>query len=44
MEISQENSLYNNLKKTKMSFFKNRWKRDKTGPVWELVPVRGGKV
>jgi hypothetical protein len=43
MEISQGKSLYNNLKQTKISFFKNRRQGGKIGPVWELVPVRGGR-
>jgi hypothetical protein len=39
MEMSQENSLYSYLKQTKMSFFKNREQKGKSGPVWVLVPA-----
>jgi hypothetical protein len=34
MEMSQGNSLYNYLKQTKMSFFKNREEEGKAGPMW----------
>jgi hypothetical protein len=44
MEISQQNSLYSYLEQTKMSlFYKNKVQEGKTGPVWELVPVGGGR-
>jgi hypothetical protein len=36
--------LYSYLKQTKMSFFKNREQEGKTGPVWGLVPVGGGRL
>jgi hypothetical protein len=33
-----------NLKQTKMPFLKNGEQEGKTGPVWGLVPVGGGRI
>jgi hypothetical protein len=47
METSQGNSLYSYLKQTKMSFFlffyKIKEQEGRTGTVWGLVPVVGGR-
>jgi hypothetical protein len=41
--ISKNKSfLYSYLKQTKMSFFKIKEQKGKTGPVWSLAPVGGG--
>jgi hypothetical protein len=41
--MSQRNSLCSYLKQIKMSFFKNREHEGKTGLVWGLAPVGGGR-
>jgi hypothetical protein len=41
IEMSQWNSLYSDLKQTKISFFKNGEPERKTGPVWGLVVDEG---
>jgi hypothetical protein len=48
MEMSQENSLCNYLKQTKMSFsfYKIGEQGSRTGPVWsggQLTPIAGGR-
>jgi hypothetical protein len=44
--MSQANSLYSYLKKTKMSFFfyKIREQEGRIGPIWGLVPVGRGRM
>jgi hypothetical protein len=44
MEISYWNSLYRYLKQTKMAVFKNGGQEGKTDPVWEVIPVGGGRI
>jgi hypothetical protein len=41
---NEEDDMYNYLKQTKISFFKNKGQEGKTGPILGLVPVGGGRI
>jgi hypothetical protein len=36
--------MYRYLKQTKISYIKNGRREGKTGPLWGLVPVGGGRI